>query len=199
MVFSPARPLIQGRRFRFLNFCFAAVFLLAPAIPVLAQSADPGGTGGKHRIHGRIYFPSGRRSDANAVQVTLESTSSEKLSVIADFNGTFSFNGIAPGSYSVTVNAGADYELGRDSVFIQAAPRSRTLSAADLARSDVARVFTVDIHLQPKRGVANSRPGVLNAALASLPKPAVELYDKAIEAIRGGDTRRAIAHLQAAI
>lgn len=199
MVFSPTRPLIQGRRFRFLILCIAALFFLAPAIPVVAQSADPTGTGGKHRIHGRIYFPSGRRSDANAVKVTLESTSSERLSVLADLNGTFSFNGIAPGSYSITVNAGADYELGRDSVFIQAAPRSRSISAVDLARSDVPRVFTVDIHLQPKRGVANSRPGVLNAALASVPKPAVELYDKAIEAIRGGDTRRAIEQLQAAI
>ena len=187
-------------RLPFLKMGCVALLLLVPIKLASAQGGnDLTGTGGKHSIHGRIYFPSGRRSDASAVQVTLESSSSEKLSVIADLNGSFSFNALAPGSYSVTVNAGEDYEIGRDAVYVEGAPRSRTMSA-ELARADVPRIYTVIIHLQPKHGSgANSRPAVLDAALASVPKPAVELYDKALEAIRAGDTRKAIEQLQAAI
>lgn len=200
MVFSPGPTFTQGRRIRFLYLSCAVLLLLVPTILVQAQGGDLTGTGGKHRIHGRIYFPSGRRSDATAVQVILESSSSERLSVVADLNGSFTFNAIAPGSYSVTVNAGEDYEIGRDSVYVQGAPRSRTISGVELALADVPRIYNVLIHLQLKRGGgANSRPAVLDAALASVPKPAVELYDKAIEAIRAGDTKKAIEQLQAAI
>ncbi|MDX6613748.1 MAG: hypothetical protein QOD75_2934 [Blastocatellia bacterium] len=199
MGFSPDGILNKARHTLILNLGCAALLLLIPAILVRAQGgSELTGTGGKHTIHGRIYFPSGRRSDAAAVQVFLESSSSEKLSILADTNGSFTFKAIAPGSYSVTVNAGEDYELGRDSVYVQGAPRSRTFSAAELARADVPRIYTVDIHLQLKRGAA-ARTGVLNAALASVPKPAVELYDKAIEAVRAGDSGRAISQLQAAI
>lgn len=198
MVFSPRRAFTQGRRIRFLYFSCAALLLLVPTILVRAQG-DLVGTGGKHRIQGRIYFPSGRRSDAT-VQAILESSSSEKLSVVADLNGSFTFNAIAPGSYTVTVNAGEDYQTGRESVYVEGAPRSRTISGVDLARTNVPRTYTVIIHLQLKRGSsATSRPAVLDAALASVPKPAVELYDKGIEAIKAGDTKRAIVQLQGAV
>ena len=63
---------------------------------------ESSGTGGRNKIQGRIFFPSGRRSDASSVKVTLESTSSEKLFVIADLNGTFSFTSLAPGNYSLS-------------------------------------------------------------------------------------------------
>lgn len=200
MVLSPGRAFTQGRRIRFLHLSCAALLLLVPITLGRAQGGDLMGTGGKHSIHGRIYFPSGRRSDATAVQVVLESSSSERLSVVADLNGSFSFSAIAPGSYNVTVNAGEDYEIGRDSVWVEGAPRSRTISSVELARADVPRIYNVIIHLQLKRGSgANGRPAVLDAALASVPKPAVELYDKAIEAIRAGDSKQAIEQLQAAI
>lgn len=202
MFLSPDRAGSPSRCLRFLPIVCAALLLLFPLKLASAQGGiDLTGTGGKHRIQGRIYFPSGRRSDANAVKVSLESSSSEKLSVVADLNGNFTFNSIAPGSYSVTVDAGSDYEIARDSVYVESSGiKSRTLSSGDAARADVPRVFNVIINLQLKRGsAANSRPAVLDAALASVPKPAVELYDKAREAIRAGDTKRAIEQLQAAI
>ena len=173
-------------------------------VPITLASAQGGndlmGTGGKHRIQGRIYFPSGRRVDANAVRVTLESSSSERLSLIADLNGSFTFNSIAPGSYYLTVDAGKDYEIAGESVYVEGSGiKSRTLSSADAARADVPRIFNVVINLQLRRGSAANRPAVLDAALASVPKPAVELYDKAIEAIRANDTKKAVEELQAAI
>lgn len=200
MFLSPGRAGSSGRLL-FLKIGCGALLLLVPIKLASAQGGnDLMGTGGKHRIQGRIYFPSGRRADANAVRVTLESSSSERLSLIADLNGSFTFNSIAPGSYYLTVDAGKDYEIARESVYVEGSGiKSRTLSSADAARADVPRIFNVIINLQLKRGNVANRPAVLDAALASVPKPAVELYDRAIEAIRANDTKKAVEELQAAI
>jgi Flp pilus assembly protein TadD len=202
MFFSPGRA-VAPNHLRLLHIGCAALLLLAAVVLVRAQSGiDPTGTGGRHKIQGRIYFPSGRRSDAGSVRVSLESTSSERLSVIADLNGGFTFSSIAPGSYTITVEAGGDYETARDSVYVEGSGvRSRTLSGSDAGRMDVPRTFNVIINLQLKRysGAAATRPGVINAALASVPKPAVELYDKAIESVRAGDSKKAVELLKAAI
>jgi tetratricopeptide (TPR) repeat protein len=200
MFLSPGRVLFSIRYY--LLIAFTAGLVLTPVLVVRAQGGvDLTGTGGKHKIQGRIYFPSGRRSDATSVRVNLESTSSEKLSLIADLNGTFTFNAIAPGSYNVTVDAGKDYEIAREFVNVEGSGiRSRSLSGAEMARADVPRIFNVIVNLQLKRSAAGkSRPAVLDAALSTVPPPAVELYDKAIDAIRAGDTKKAIELLQAAV
>jgi hypothetical protein len=105
-------------------------FLIAPfcCAHLYAQGVDQMGTGGRHRIQGRIYFPSGRRSDTTNIKVTLESTSSERIFVIADMNGSFTFNNLAEGNYTITVDAGAEYEQAKESVLIEgasAAPRNQ--------------------------------------------------------------------------
>ena len=43
------------------------------------------------------------------------------------------------------------------------------------------------------------KPGVLNAALANVPKPAIEEYDKGLEFVSRGDTAKAIEHLKRAV
>ena len=98
----------------------AALFLLCPS-SVWAQSGggvDSTGTGGIHSIQGRIYFPSGRRSDMR-VMVKLQSYNSGELSVLSDANGGFTFKGLIPGSYTVVVDGGNDYETVRDSVYVE--------------------------------------------------------------------------------
>jgi len=176
------------------------LFLSLTSAAVYAQGGvDSTGTGGKHRIQGRIYFPSGRRSDAPFVKVTLESTSSESLSVIADLNGSFTFNSIAPGSYTVSVDAGKDYEIARESVYIEGAVRSRTTSGAEIIGADVPRNFNVIVNLRLKPGVAGAAPSVVNALLANLPKPAVEMYQKALESAHAGDSVKAVEQLKEAI
>src|ERR1044072_1949867 len=121
MNLSTGRAILPNRNKYFLTICCAAaLLLLTTATGVRAQGGvDSMGTGGKHKIQGRIYFPSGRRSDATAVKVTLDSTSSERLFVMADLNGNFSFNALAPGSYTLTVEAGDDYEIGHEQVLIE--------------------------------------------------------------------------------
>jgi Tfp pilus assembly protein PilF len=181
------------------------LILLVSALPLCAQGGiESTGTGGKHKIQGRIYFPSGRRSDATSVKVVLESTSSERLFVLADLNGSFAFQNLSPGSYYLTVEAGDDYEPAREYVVIEGfGMRSRTIPAAELSRANVPRTFNVIFNLRPKRGRAGAngaaKPGVYDASLANLPKPAVELYEKALESVRAGDNRKAVEQLKEAI
>ena len=185
--------------YSFLQICVATL-LLFPSVSGRAQGGiDSMGTGGKHKILGRIYFPSGRRSDATAVKVTLDSTSSERLFVMADLNGSFTFNSLAEGSYTLTVDAGNDYEIGKELVTIESVSiRSRSMPASELARANVPRVFNVMINLQLKRGSA-AKTGVLNAVLAQVPQNARDAYFSGLESARQGDSKKAVDELKQAI
>jgi Flp pilus assembly protein TadD len=174
------------------------LLLLIPAGGVLGQGGgtDSTGTGGLNAIQGRIYFPSGRGADMRA-KVSLETMTSSRLSVLADSDGAFRFKNLAPGSYTVVIEAGEDYETVREPVFIE--------GNSNLGRGTripmIPRTIMVPIYLRLKSNnrADASRPSVLNAALATVPKPALELYEKAQEAILAGDSKKAIEQLRAAI
>lgn len=201
MLLSPPRSAAVPSFLSYLQIACLAFLIFTPLVWANAQGGvDSTGTGGRNKIQGRIYFPSGRRSDALTVRVTLESTSSERLSLIADLNGGFVFTSIAAGSYNLTVDAGSEYEIFRESISVEGQVRSRTNGDAPIIGADIARPYNVVINLQPKRGShVDSRPAVLNSALANVPKPALQLYDEAIEAIRAGDNKKAVELLKAAV
>jgi tetratricopeptide (TPR) repeat protein len=164
---------------------------------VLAQSGggvDQTGTGGRHTIQGRIYFPSGRRNDVR-IKIRLESFNAGELSVLSDPNGSFIFRGLEPGNYTVVVDAGDPYELARESVYIDT---DGSNSRRGISLPPVARLYSVDISLRLKRE-GTTKPSVVNAALAALPDNARDLYRKAVESIQGGDTAKAVEQLKAAI
>src|SRR5690242_18379872 len=75
------------------------------------------GTGGSHIIQGHVFFPSGRRAEGT-IQVKLKSFVAGEISLFADASGSFTFSSLAPGSYTVEVSAGEDYEIARESVTI---------------------------------------------------------------------------------
>ena len=156
---------------------------------------DQTGTGGQHTIQGRIYFPSGRRSDAR-VMVKLQSHSSGELSVLSDANGSFTFRGLAPGSYTVVVDGGDDYETVSEPVYIETSGGNN--SRTNTRMPGIARLYTVQISLQPKQS-SSVKPGVLNAALASIPVPARELYQKALDDSQAGHIDAAIEDLKGAL
>lgn len=176
-----------------------AVLLVAASVPqISAQGVDYTGNGGRHTIQGRIFFPSGRRADITGVKVKLDNTSTGGITVFADINGTFTFRNLGPGSYSITITAGEEYETVREYVYIDD-PGSSGLRGRT-ASSSPPRIFTVPVYLmaRPTAG-GGGKAGVLNAALAGVPKPAVELYNKALEAAQAGDSKRAVEQLRAAI
>jgi Tfp pilus assembly protein PilF len=155
---------------------------------------DVTGTGGRHSIQGRIYFPSGIRADVRA-KVRLQSTQYSELVVLADINGTFGFKSLAPGSYTVVVEGGEAYETMREVVFIDSEGSN---PRAGLRLPSTSRAYQVQIFLQPKRTVTN-KPGVVSAELAGVPEPARSLYEKGIVFAQAGEIDKAIEQLKQAV
>jgi Flp pilus assembly protein TadD len=183
----------------FCRYSLLTTFLLFTTVVVLAQSGgsrDMIGTGGRHSISGRLVFPSGQRADLQ-LKIRLESPGLGDLSVLSDLNGNFSFQGLRAGNYAVVIEGGDFFETVRESVFIEpytVAPRTSTGAVAP-----VSRPITVQIYLRPKQTAAVAKPGVLNAALATVPKPAVEVYEKGVAFAQQGETEKAIEQLKRAV
>lgn len=174
---------------------FLALLVWMPPTAAIAQTGggvDNTGTGGDHIIQGRVFLPSGRISDTR-IRVLLESTHSGTLSVMTDPNGAFRFTSLMGGSYTVVVEATEQYEAASESVFIEQVT-GRTVRSTP-------RIATVYVNLRPKRTAdgESHAPGVVNASLASVPKPAADLYLKAMEAARKKENERAVDLLKGAL
>ena len=154
---------------------------------------DMTGTGGSSSINGRIYFPSGRRTD-ESLKVKLESVNSSGRTVFSDSNGSFSFRNLEPGSYRITIDGGEHYESVQETVLIDDT-RSKIFGS-----SQVPRNYTLPIYLQPKRTVSgDSKPNVINAALAGVPKVAANLYSEGVKLAQQGETEKAAAKFREAL
>ena len=190
-------PRLASRRGR-AEVYFSLVILCVLLLPVTGLAQGSGrastGTGGIHVIQGYVFFPSGRRAEGTFV-VRLQPMNGGEITVIPDSSGAFIFNSLSPGNYTVVVNAGDDYEIARDSVYIDA---DLNISRGGARIPRTARRYTVMIHLQEKRGVA-SKPGVVNAALAEVPEKARKLFEKGLEHSRAGDAARAAESLKEAV
>ena len=183
----------------FHSYLLLAALLLLTPIVIVAQSGggvDSTGTGGRHAISGRLIFPSGQRADSR-LKVRLESPGNGDLSVLSDMNGNFTFQSLRPGNYSVVVDGGDNFESVRENIFIDP---SVVMTRTGPANFPITRPFNVQIYLRPKNEPAPSyKAGVLNAALATVPKPAVELYEKGVEFAQQGETAKAIDQLKRAV
>jgi Tfp pilus assembly protein PilF len=185
-----------------LSWLLSVIFLVSLVIllslsSVHAQSGggvDQTGTGGRHTIQGRIYFPSGRRSDTR-VKVKLENFNAGELSVLSDPNGSFVFRGLEPGSYTVVVDAGEDYEIARELVYVES---DGSNSRQGVILPPITRLYTVQISLRVKLG-AGAKAGVVNAVLAGVPETARELFRKAVDSAGAGDSIKAVEQLKAAL
>lgn len=175
----------------------ALLLLILVASIAAAQSGggvDQTGTGGRHTIQGRIYYPSGRRSDSR-LRVKLTNYNSGDLSVFSDPNGSFVFRGLEAGSYTVIVDAGEDYETAREVVYIDT---DGSNPRRGLVLPPVSRIYTVQISLQLKHGVS-AKTGLVSAVLAAVPEAARDLYLKAIASGQAGDNQKAIEELKSAL
>ena len=186
---------LRNARTRSLRFVACAALLgVLCAAPCRAQSDTLGaadtGMGGRHAIEGRIFLPSGRRADRR-MRVRLSGSKGESYS-LSDDNGAFAFRRLDPGTYRVTVEGGQEFEAATESVDI--------FDAGGARRVGTGQVVNVQFHLRPKASTTPSAPpGVINAALAAVPAEARALYEKALRASQGGDHRKAVEHLRAAL
>lgn len=184
----------RGRPEVFFLLTIICILLLPVAISGQGSGRASTGTGGTHTIQGHIFFPSGRRAEGSIV-VKLQPTTGGEITVIPDSNGSFVFGSLTPGNYTIVVNAGEEYELARESVYIDA---DVNLSRTGIRFPSSARRYTVMVHLQPKSAAA-IRAGVINAALAEVPEKARKLFEKGLEHARAGDAAKAADSLKQAV
>ena len=160
------------------GICVLTSFLLL-AVSVSAQAlganrGDSAGTDGGRSIQGRIIFASGT-TPATTIRITLETPYSGTRTTFADRDGGFTFNNLGAGPYQLTVNAGKEYELARESINIEGP----------------APVYQVPIYLRPNLES--------NSALAGVPKAAYDFYSKGTDAAAKGDTKKAVEMFEQAI
>jgi Flp pilus assembly protein TadD len=167
-------------------------------IPVVVHAQGSGkqvtGTGGNHVIQGYVYFPSGRRAEGTII-VKLQSLQYAELQVIPDSSGAFTFSNLAPGSYEVIINAGDDYEIAREGVYIDS---DLNLSRVGARLPSTTRRYTVMVHLNLKNKSA-TKPAVVDANLAAVPEKPRKLYEKGLEEARTDDAAKAADSLKEAV
>ena len=171
------------------------MLLLSPSANAQGSGKTSTGTGGTHVILGYIFFPSGRRAEGTIV-IKLQSLQYGELQVIPDSSGAFSFSALAPGSYTVVVNAGDEYEISREGVYIDT---DLNMSRNGVRLPPTTRRYTVMVHLQPKFKAGVGKPGVVNAALASVPDKARRLYERGLEESRAENAAKAANTLKEAV
>ena len=171
------------------------LLLISPSANAQGRGKSSTGTGGSHVIQGYVFFPSGRRAEGT-ILVRLESLQHGELQVIPDSSGAFTFSSLAPGSYTVVVNAGDDYEISREGVYIDT---DLNLSRSGVRLPKTTTRHTVMVHLREKVKAGVGKPGVLNAVLASVPEKARKLYERGVEESRANDPAKAANSLKEAV
>jgi Flp pilus assembly protein TadD len=177
----------------------ALAFLLA-FFGILATSSISGqtrtnstGTGGMHEVRGRIYLPSGKSPDVQ-MEVELQSTNYSTLKLYTDGSSSYSFQNLAPGNYSVVVNAGEQFEIAREYVTID------TEVQGAVRVNPGPKHFTIPIYLQLKRVRGEPlKNEVINAKWSSVPKDAIEHYRDGLQLVRENNAEQATAEFRKAI
>ena len=169
-------------------FCLL-LFLFFIATPASAQIGstgvddDPasGMRRGTNTLIGQVLSPSGQQMERRCT-VRLSSVNVGEFSTMTDSNGVFTFRRLREGTYFITVEAGKDYLPGNETVDFY---------------DNRGRTDTIQIQLRPKPVAAKA--GVVNAALAGVPRPALELYNQALASIAANDSKKAIEQFKAAV
>jgi hypothetical protein len=100
------------------SLIFVGTVIAFALCQTFAQSkTNSSGTGGIHQIRGKVYMPSGMPLDT-PIEVELQSTTYASLKLMTDASASFVFENLAPGPYTVVVNAGDQFEPTRESVLI---------------------------------------------------------------------------------
>lgn len=196
LMLSPGDLRLNQRSAYVCRFASLVILFFTASLVVYSQGSGTAstGTGGQHAIQGHIYYPSGRRAEGS-ILVKLKSFVAGEITAVVDANGSFTFAALAPGSYTVVVNAGDDYEIATEGVVIDG---DVNLSRLGIPTNSVSRKYTLMITLQPKSKERN-KPAVLNAGLADVPENARKLYEKALERAQAKDLVKAIDDLNAAV
>jgi Tfp pilus assembly protein PilF len=178
---SAAQPVSTHHRTSLYIF-ISALFLLSSCAAAVAQSVGStrdlsSSGGGSNTIQGRVYFPV-EPAGGKRVKVRLSSTDMSNQSTVTDVDGTFRFNGLTAGHYTVTVEGGNEFDQAVEPVSI------------DREAGAGGRAVQVMVNLKLK-GTAD--------AYNKIPKAARDLYTKGTEAAAKNDSKKAAEHFSGAV
>ena len=170
---------------RLLSLLF---FALCFPISVSAQMIPPGpgdtGFGGVNSITGMVLL-GGTRIERH-VAVRLQTQTKGDRVVMTDDYGNFAFRGLLSGDYTIVIDKEPEFK-----------PFAQVVSIVQ-PRGFPAQNYTLSIRLEFKER-SDSKPAVLNAELANVPKPALVHYFAAADKAKKDDHPGAIEELKLAI
>jgi tetratricopeptide (TPR) repeat protein len=172
-----------------LSCSLFALMFLAPAAKSQIRSSDidsdpsSGLRRGTNTIEGQVFDSSGRPLIKRCT-VRLSSVNVGEFSTMTNDSGLFTFRRLKEGKYYLQIDAGEDYQ-----------PAAETVDFFDNRNG----INHVQIQLRPKPTAANNKPAVLNAALANVPKPALEFYQQGMQLADAGKPREAIESFKSAV
>jgi len=170
---------------RLLSVVFVALCFV---IPVSAQMIPPGpgdtGFGGSNSIAGTVLV-GGTRMERH-VSVRLQTQTKGDRVVMTDDYGNFAFRGLTSGDYTIVIEKETEFK-----------PYLQVVSVVQ-PRGFPPQNYTLVIRLEFKER-SDSKPAVLNAELANVPKPALVHYFAAADKAKKDDHPGAIDELKLAI
>ena len=140
----------------------------------------------RNTIEGMVYAPN-RQPLNRRVKVRITGATGGTLFTMTDDDGSFIFRRLAGGTYFLSVDSG-DGLRGEETVDIIDPGRSRG--------GQTVNVYVQTRYAERRR---EAKPGVVNAALADVPKAALELYQQALDAAAAGDGKKAVEKLRGAL
>jgi Tfp pilus assembly protein PilF len=173
-------------RFRSLLLFTLSLLLATAALAQKYPDTGEAGTGGNNTILGNVFLPTGQRVD-RPIRVRLFTPTRGDMTTMTTSDGSFSFRRLATGSYTVVIDGERDFEAVSQSVYIVQA-----------TRSGPPGVYNADFRLKLKSS-SEVKPAVVNSELANVPRRALDLYNKALELAKGGNSKGAIEQLKQAV
>lgn len=171
------------------DYWWAAALLLLLFSPVVIQSQilgdmTPSNLGGRDSVTGIIYLPN-RRPAGRAILVRLGKGGND-ASTWTDADGKFIFSGVGNGTYTISVEAGEEFEPASQQLEVmqpRGAPRQN-------------HYVTLQLRWKPN---ATPKPSVIDADLAGAPKKAQQYYRDARAAAAAGKPQIAVDKLLLAV
>jgi len=162
-----------------------ALFLCAVAAQAQLTTPIDSGLGGQNSVRGTVLTPEGARVSTRIPVRLVTPTRGDRVGTLDEF-GNFGFSGLVNGDYSILIEKEPDFET------------SNTPFNINQTRGFPPMQATLNIRLTYKKGVV-AKPAVINAALASVPKAALDLYNQGAQKAKQGDAQGAIQLFEQAI
>jgi cytochrome c-type biogenesis protein CcmH/NrfG len=175
------------RRLLFLGAIFvcSAVLTMGQIAGGLTETTNTR-LGGNNYIVGTVYSPDGVPINTR-MRIKLTSPEWGDILATTDDRGRFVFSGVGSGVYTIVIDREKEYESVSEQVEIVR------------NRSTVPETYSVTIRLRAIDVKSTTKPSVISAANAGVPKKALDFYEKASKLAREKDYRGAIKELESAV